>query len=64
MRRLTRLWLKVDDRFRVAREDGQGTTEYVLLVGLIAIFIIAAILLFRTQLQNFFSYITGKLGTR
>jgi Flp pilus assembly pilin Flp len=37
------------------REDGQTTTEYAILLGFLAIAIIAAIVLLRDQIQGLFS---------
>jgi pilus assembly protein Flp/PilA len=48
---------------RIAREEtGATAVEYGLIVGLIAVVIIAAVALLGTQLQSFFTNITGVLA--
>ncbi|WP_088007103.1 Flp family type IVb pilin [Indiicoccus explosivorum] len=44
-------------------EDGQGMTEYGLILGLIAVGVIAAIALLGDQLKVFFDNITGNITT-
>lgn len=44
-------------------EDGQATTEYGLLVGLLVIAVIAAVAAFGGNLATIFSNITTKIGT-
>ncbi|MBS3969038.1 MAG: Flp family type IVb pilin [Clostridia bacterium] len=43
-------------------EDGQGLTEYGLILGLIAVAVIGALGLLSGQIQNVFQQITGALG--
>jgi pilus assembly protein Flp/PilA len=50
---LSRLW---ED------ESGQGLVEYVLIIALVAIGLIAIMLVFRNSIGNIFSVIKQKLG--
>ncbi|MEV4988197.1 MULTISPECIES: Flp family type IVb pilin [unclassified Pseudarthrobacter] len=50
----------VKDRF--SSEKGATATEYSLLVGLIALVIVAGVTLFGTNLQTFFSSLATKVG--
>ncbi|WP_314213953.1 Flp family type IVb pilin [Pseudarthrobacter equi] len=50
----------VKDRF--SAEKGATATEYSLLVGLIALVIVAGVTLFGTNLQTFFSSLAVKVG--
>ncbi|MCT9623752.1 Flp family type IVb pilin [Pseudarthrobacter equi] len=50
----------VKDRF--STEKGATATEYSLLVGLIALVIVAGVTLFGTNLQTFFSSLAVKVG--
>ncbi|MEW9870333.1 Flp family type IVb pilin [Arthrobacter sp. HS15c] len=50
----------VKDRF--SSEKGATATEYSLLVGLIALVIVAGVTLFGTNLQTFFSSLAVKVG--
>ncbi|MFD1780935.1 Flp family type IVb pilin [Fredinandcohnia salidurans] len=45
----------------VKEEEGQALTEYGLLIGLIAIAVIAAVTALGTKLDGIFTKITGKL---
>lgn len=50
-------------RRRLAREDGQGTTEYAILVGVLVVIAILAITLFRPRIQELWDAIaTGING--
>ncbi|MDQ0117357.1 pilus assembly protein Flp/PilA [Pseudarthrobacter defluvii] len=50
----------IKDRF--SSEKGATATEYSLLVGLIALVIVAGVTLFGTNLQTFFSSLATKVG--
>jgi pilus assembly protein Flp/PilA len=50
----------VKDRF--SSEKGATATEYSLLVGLIALVIVAGVTLFGGNLNTFFSNLAGKVG--
>ncbi|MEV7131421.1 Flp family type IVb pilin [Arthrobacter sp. NPDC093128] len=50
----------VKDRF--TSEKGATATEYSLLVGLIALVIVAGVTLFGGNLNTFFSSLAGKVG--
>ena len=50
----------VKDRF--SSEKGATATEYSLLVGLIALVIVAGVTLFGGNLNTFFSNLGGKVG--
>ena len=50
----------VKDRF--SSEKGATATEYSLLVGLIALVIVAGVTLFGTNLQTFFSSLATTVG--
>lgn len=45
----------------MVEEEGQGMTEYALVLGVIAIGAIALITLFRTQLTTLWQNITGNM---
>lgn len=47
---------------RLAPEKGATATEYALLVGLIALVIVAGVTLFGTNLQTFFSSLAMRVG--
>lgn len=47
---------------RLSSEKGATATEYSLLVGLIALVIVAGVTLFGTNLQTFFSSLAVKVG--
>ena len=51
----------IKDRF--SSEKGATATEYSLLVGLIALVIVAGVTLFGSNLQTFFSSLAMKVGT-
>lgn len=53
-------WRKLIRRTR--REDGQGLVEYGLIIGLVAIALIAALFALNGGLKNIFSSITGQLN--
>ena len=42
-------------------EEGQGMTEYGLILGLIAVGVIATLILLGEQIANFFTDLTSKL---
>lgn len=46
----------------VKEEEGQALTEYGLILGLIAVAVIAAAGLLGKQISGMFTYITGKLN--
>lgn len=48
---------------RLTSEKGATATEYSLLVGLIALVIVAGVTLFGTNLQAFFSGLAMRVGT-
>lgn len=52
---LARTTCRVMDLLR--REDGQGTTEYAILVGVLVVIAILAITLFRPKLQELWNAI-------
>lgn len=52
LRPLVRLQVAVAELRK--REDGQTTTEYAILIGFLAIAIIAAIILLRDEIQDLF----------
>ncbi|WP_024367147.1 Flp family type IVb pilin [Arthrobacter sp. TB 26] len=47
---------------KLESEKGATATEYSLLVGLIALVIVAGVTLFGTNLNTFFSGLAGKVG--
>jgi pilus assembly protein Flp/PilA len=47
----------------LTRQDGQGMVEYALIIVLVAIGVIVAIGLLRTQLQTVFNTIANNLST-
>jgi pilus assembly protein Flp/PilA len=60
---LTTLFLVSADRLASTRKDrGATAVEYGLLVGLIAVVIIASVTLLGDQLKTMFTTITTKLG--
>jgi pilus assembly protein Flp/PilA len=48
---------------RLSSEKGATATEYALLVGLIALVIVAGVTLFGTNLNTFFSGLGSRVGT-
>lgn len=44
------------------RRRGQGMTEYIIIVGLIAILLVTAVTAFREALNNTFNKATGKIN--
>jgi pilus assembly protein Flp/PilA len=52
-----------DLKDRAESEKGATATEYALLVGLIALVIIAGVTLFGSNLNTFFSTLGSKVGT-
>ena len=42
-----------------SEETGQGMTEYGLIIGIVAIFLIVGLVAFRTKLVEIFASITG-----
>lgn len=55
--------LLVTVRAMFTTEKGATATEYSLLVGLIALVIVAGVTLFGTNLQTFFSSLATTVGT-
>lgn len=47
---------------RARRRRGQGMTEYIIIVGLIAILLVTAVTAFREALNNTFNKATGKIN--
>jgi len=43
-------------------ESGQGLVEYVLIIALVAIGLVAAMLIFRNGIGNTFTTVTGELN--
>lgn len=56
MDKLLALWIKVENR-----ERGQGLVEYALIIALIAILLVGALTLLKTQLSSVFSNISSSL---
>ena len=57
---MKRLWEKCRRFF--SDESGQGTMEYILIVGLIVIFLIVALYFFRDQLKAFIDKVADWIG--
>lgn len=57
------LQLRIALRALLSQEKGATATEYSLLVGLIALVIVAGVTLFGTNLQAFFSGLAMTVGT-
>lgn len=54
MRNVARkLWKQLKD------ESGQGMVEYILIIGLIVLFIIAALILFKDAIEGFITKVKG-----
>ena len=51
-----------DVRRVLAREDGQGTTEYAILVGVLVVIAIIAITVFRPKLQELWDSIADGIN--
>ena len=47
----------------LADDDAQGMTEYAILVGVLAIGVVATFLLIRDKVGNVFTYVHGQLNT-
>lgn len=45
-----------------AAEDGQGLTEYALIIALVAVVVIGAVLALGHQIVNVFTHVTNCLG--
>lgn len=45
------------------REEGQGMVEYAMIVGLVAVGVLALLTLLGGQVGDIFELITGELGT-
>jgi pilus assembly protein Flp/PilA len=56
MEKLLALWVKVQNR-----ERGQGLVEYALIIALVAILLVAALTVLKTQLSGVFSNISNSL---
>ena len=48
----------------IRRRKGQGMTEYIIIVGLIAILLIAAVSSFKNALQNTFNASTNTIDAK
>lgn len=46
----------------LAHDDGQGMTEYAMIIGLIALALVVVIGLFGTNLHNLFTEIVNQIG--
>ena len=46
----------------VVEEEGQGMTEYGLLLGVVVVVVVAALTVFRTTITGLFTSITTKLS--
>jgi pilus assembly protein Flp/PilA len=57
---LLRLWIWL--RMRLAREEGQGLTEYGLIIALVAALVVGAILAFGKEIGKVFHHMTQCLG--
>lgn len=47
----------------MVRDEGQGTAEYAVILGIIVVAAVVALGLFKTQLQNIWTTIQTSLGT-
>lgn len=56
-----RIRLNVRDKKRKVREDGQGTVEYAILVGVLAVIAIIAIVAFKGKIQELWDAIKDGL---
>jgi pilus assembly protein Flp/PilA len=56
MEKLLALWVKVQNR-----ERGQGLVEYALIIALVAILLVVALTVLKTQLSGVFSNISSSL---
>jgi Flp pilus assembly pilin Flp len=52
---------KETDMTRTRRRKGQGMTEYIIIVGLIAILLVGAVTLFKNQLEKTFNSATNNI---
>ena len=57
-------WSRASGRVRAAlrSEDGQGTTEYAILVGVLVVIAILAIMVFRPRLQELWNAIADGIN--
>lgn len=46
----------------VVEEKGQGMTEYGLLLGVVVVAVVAALALFKTQLESLFTTVTTRIS--
>lgn len=56
-------WLGAWARSAVRDEDGQGTTEYAILVGVLVVIAIIAIVAFRGKIQELWTAITNGINS-
>ncbi|MBX3471299.1 MAG: hypothetical protein KF878_30900 [Planctomycetes bacterium] len=49
---------------KLGRRSGQGMTEYIIIVGLIAILLVAAVGRFKTALEGAFDAGTNEINTK
>jgi Flp pilus assembly pilin Flp len=54
--RMRGLWKSFTD------DSGQGMVEYILIIGLIVLFIVVILIVFRKQLNNFLNKISAWIG--
>lgn len=52
------LHTKATGRLRAIREEGQGTTEYAILVGVLAVIAMIAIIAFKDKIQDLWDAIS------
>lgn len=43
-------------------ESGQGMVEYILIIGLIVLFIVVILILFRDKIKEFINKVSGWIG--
>lgn len=50
--------VKATGKLRTLREEGQGTTEYAILVGVLAVIAMVAIIAFKDKIQDLWTAIS------
>lgn len=53
-----RVHVKATGKLRSLREEGQGTTEYAILVGVLAVIAMVAIIAFKDKIQDLWTAIS------